>query len=199
MTTPEILPGFTVGELVWKDSLECDIHEGVSDSTGENVAIKFISKNSMLIEDVKKRLDNELACLSKLKHTNIQNLLQVIENPQHIVRVYDYSTGGNVRQYFLQKQQGFSLDWEQSQTVMLQITAAVTHLHTHSIVHKDLTLDNIGLVVKGSSHHVKITGFYECVILESSEQDVDRECLTAGNRSYDFTDLIYLYSSHVSI
>ena len=180
MTTPETLPGFTLGELIGKDCLDYDIHEGVSDSTGKNVAIKFISKNSMLIEDVKKRLNSELACLSKLKHTNIQNLLQVIENPQHIVHVYDCCTGGNVRQYFLQEQQGFALDWEQTQSVMLQITSAVTHLHIHGIVHKDLTLDNIGLVVKGSLHHVKITGFYECVILESSEQDVGKECLTAA-------------------
>ena len=196
MTTPEILiPGFTVSELIGKDNLDCDIREGASDSTGENVAIKFIPKHSMLIENVKKRLDIELACLTKLKHTNIQNLLQVIEKPQYIVRVYDYSTGENLRQYLLQEQQGFALDWEQTQTVMLQITSAVTHLHAHGIVHKDLTLDNIGLVVKGSLHHVKISGFYVCEILQSSEQDVGSECLKAG---IVFTDLLCLYSLHVS-
>jgi len=183
MTTHGIvLPGFTLGDLIGKDSLDCDVHEGKSDATGEIVSIKVIPKNVMLIEDMKKRLDTELACLTKVNHTNIQNLLQVIDNPEHIVRVYDYGlTGGNLRQYFLQQEQpGFALDWEQTQTVMLQLIAAVTHLHTHGIVHKDLRLDNIGLVVKGSLLHVKITGFYVCEILGSSDQDLGSEGLTAG-------------------
>ena len=201
-----MVPAFTVGEMVGKDSLDCDVYEGKSHVTsGDNVALKFIPNNAMLLENIKKRLDIELACLTKLKHTNIQNLLEVIENPQHVVRVYDYDsslTGGNIRQYFLQERNGFALDWEQTQAVMLQLISAVTHLHTNDIIHKDITLDNIGLVVKGSLHHVKLTSFYVCEILQAPDQDLVLDRLTAGighHRTYECTNPIYSYASHLPL
>ena len=56
--------------------------------------------------------------------------------------------------------------------VLFQIISALTHLHSNNIVHKDVTLDNIGLVRKGSLHHVKLTGFYVCEIVASPDQDL---------------------------
>ena len=166
---------FTVGELVGRDRLCCDVHEGKFDLTGECVALKFIPKKSLMISTIKDRLDTELACLTKLKHTNIQNLLEEVENPQHIVRLYDYSstlTGGNIRHYLREQREGYALVWEQAQVVLLQIISAVTHLHSKGVIHKDLTLDNIGLVTKGSLHQVKLTGFYVCEIVQSPDQDL---------------------------
>ena len=57
-----MVPAFTVGEMVGKDSLDCDVYEGKSHVTsGDNVALKFIPNNAMLLENIKKRLDIELA------------------------------------------------------------------------------------------------------------------------------------------
>ena len=198
-----LLPAITVGEMMEIDSsLGCDVYDGKSNVTGERVTLKFISKNSMLTEEIKNRLDIELACLTKLKHTNIQNLLEVIVQPQHIVRVYDYcgmsSGSGNIRQYLLQERNGiFALDWEQTQTVMLQLILAITHLHRNNIIHKDVTLDNIGLVVNGSLHHVKLMGFYCCEILPSSDHDLPAGSLTAGNCTLFIVHfLLYYYLLH---
>ena len=176
---------FTVGGLVGRDRLCCDVHEGKFDLTGECVALKFIPKKAMVNGLIKDRLDTELACLTKLKHTNIQNLLEIVDKPQHIVRLYDYSstmTGGNIRHYLREQREGFALVWEQAQVVLLQIISAVTHLHINGVIHKDLTLDNIGLVTKGSLHHVKLTGFYICEIVQSPDQDLIAP--SAGTLSY---------------
>jgi len=166
---------FTIGECLGKNRLGCDVYEGKFDLTGEFAALKFIPKKVLMKASIKDRLDTELACLTKLKHPNIQNLLEVVEKPQHIVRLYDYSstlTGGNIRHYLRAQRDGFALVWEQAQVVLLQIISAVTHLHSKMVIHKDLTLDNIGLVTKGSLHQVKLTGFYVCEIVQSLDQDL---------------------------
>ena len=176
---------FTVGELVGRNRLGFDVHEGKFDLTGECVALKFIPKVVLVNGFIKDRLDTELACLTKLKHVNIQNLLEIVDKPQHIVRLYDYSstlTGGNIRHYLREQREGFALVWEQAQVVLFQLISALSHLHYNGVIHKDLTLDNIGLVTKGSLHHVKLTGFYICEIVKSPDQDLIAPL--AGTLSY---------------
>ena len=176
---------FTVGECLGRNRLGCDVYEGTFDLTGESAALKFIPKKSLMKGSIKDRLDTELACLTKLKHPNIQNLLEVVEKPQHIVRIYDYSStlsGGNIRHYLREQREGYALVWEQAQVVLLQIISALSHLHMSGVIHKDLTLDSICLVTKGSLHQVKLTGFYVSEIVQSLDQDLIAP--SAGTLSY---------------
>ena len=120
--------------MIGRTKLGNEVYEGKFDLTTEPVALKFIPKKVTGYGAMKDRLDTELACLTKLKHTNIlhaniQNLLDVVEKPLHMVRIVDYSnslTCGNIMQYFLQEKVGFALAWEQAEVVILKYTHTYT-------------------------------------------------------------------------
>ena len=88
---------------------------------------------------------SEVAILKSLNHENIIQLLDYqIQNDQHalVFPLYD----GDL---FQRLESGGPFTESVAQTITLQLTLAVDHLHTHGIIHRDIKLENV--LVQGMS------------------------------------------------
>ncbi|CEF64080.1 MAP/microtubule affinity-regulating kinase 3 [Strongyloides ratti] len=120
--------------------------------TKVQVAIKIVKKADLNEESMCK-MRKEIEVLKKIKHPNIVELYQVIENDKKICLVMEYCSGGELFDY-LGKVKRFSDN--EARKKFRQIVSAVQYLHHNGIVHRDLKAENILLDDKGN---IKIADF----------------------------------------
>uniref|UniRef100_A0A0K0EQY8 non-specific serine/threonine protein kinase n=1 Tax=Strongyloides stercoralis TaxID=6248 RepID=A0A0K0EQY8_STRER len=120
--------------------------------TKVQVAIKIVKKADLNEESMCK-MRKEIEVLKKIRHPNIVELYQVIENDKKICLVMEYCSGGELFDY-LGKVKRFSDN--EARKKFRQIVSAIQYLHHNGIVHRDLKAENILLDDKGN---IKIADF----------------------------------------
>jgi serine/threonine protein kinase len=76
---------------------------GIHKLTGKKVAIKTIDKDYMKDDFSKKKVEQEVYILKKIRHSNIIRLLETFESPKHFLIVMEYVGGGDLLQYVKQR------------------------------------------------------------------------------------------------
>lgn len=105
-------------------------------STNEYFAVKCLEKGRA--EDLQ-QLRDEISIMCELDHPNIVRIEEVYESPTTLYIVQELCTGGELFDR-LEDQSHFSE--EQCAKLVKQMLAAVSYLHKHGIVHRDLKLEN---------------------------------------------------------
>lgn len=118
--------------------------------TGTDVAIKFVKKEKALDGH---KFTFEPKIQSVLDHRNICKLYGCLDVSDSLVLILEHVKGIDLHRYL--KRHG-RMDEEHARTLFIQILDAVDYLHTHSIVHRDLKLENV-IVEDGGN--VKICDF----------------------------------------
>ena len=153
--------------------------------TGEEVALKFISKAQLGSLADAERVKTEINCLDNLRHPHVIRLLEVISSDANIVLVFEFAHGGDLRNAVRSK--GYFSEAEACK-LFLQMVSGVTYCHRHNIVHHDLKLENILL---DSAGNVKIADFgLSCVYKPGS-----RSRSTAGSLAYIAPEVLNTESS----
>lgn len=113
---------------------------GKNRETGESVAVKSISKNS--VQDAE-ALGLEIEFLKLADHPNIVRFLETFEDSTHIHLVMELCSGGELWQRILaaHDMDGCFTDQELA-AALQQMLRAVAYCHSHSIVHRDLKPQN---------------------------------------------------------
>ncbi|XP_026163764.1 serine/threonine-protein kinase PLK4 [Mastacembelus armatus] len=144
---------FKVLTLLGKGSFAC-VYRAKSVKTGLEVAIKTIDKKAMHKAGMVQRVTNEVEIHCRLKHPSILELYNYFEDSNYVYLVLEMCHNGEMSRYLKERKMPFSED--EARHFMHQIVKGMLYLHTHGILHRDLTLSNLLLT---NNMNIKIADF----------------------------------------
>ncbi len=121
--------------------------------TGKLVAIKTIDKSYMKDDFSRRKVMQEVYILKKIRHPNVIRLLEVFESPKHFLMVMEYASDGDLLQFVKKKRR---LTEPVAKFIFKQIVYGLAHIHSRSVLHRDVKLDNILI---DSNNVIKICDF----------------------------------------
>ncbi|XP_068701948.1 serine/threonine-protein kinase PLK4-like [Montipora foliosa] len=131
---------FQVLEVIGKGGFAC-VYRASCISTGQAVAIKMIDKKGMRTSGLVARVRNEVEIHCQLKHPSILELYNYFEDANYVYLILEMCHNGEVNRYL--KKTGRPVSENQARHIMTQVVKGVLYLHSHGIIHRDLTLGNI--------------------------------------------------------
>ncbi|KAJ8921657.1 hypothetical protein NQ315_010566 [Exocentrus adspersus] len=120
--------------------------------TGIEVAIKMIDKKLMQATGMVSRVKQEVSIHSRLKHPSILELFICFEDINYVYLVLELCHNGELQKYVKEK----SLSEAEVSSIMRQVVEGIRYLHSHNILHRDLSLSNLLLT---KDMQVKIADF----------------------------------------
>lgn len=125
-------------------------------STGKKVAIKEMDLSH---QPRKELIVNEILVMKESQHPNIVNFLEsYLVKSNELWVVMEYMEGGALTDII----ENNTLEEDQISSICLETCKGLGHLHSQSIIHRDIKSDNVLLDAQG---HVKITDFGFCAKL----------------------------------
>ncbi|KAI8144169.1 kinase-like domain-containing protein [Fennellomyces sp. T-0311] len=129
---------------------------GVHRHTGEQVAIKIISKTHLAANPaIEKAVRREIAIMKLIHHPNVMSLVDVIDddNSPDLHLILEYVEGGELFEYLVSKGK---LGENEARHHFQQMILGLDYCHHHLICHRDLKPENLLL---DSSNNIKIADF----------------------------------------
>ncbi|XP_066241108.1 serine/threonine-protein kinase PLK4 [Saccopteryx leptura] len=149
----EKIEDFKVGNLLGKGSF-AGVYRAESIHTGLEVAIKMIDKKAMYKVGMVQRVQNEVKIHCQLKHPSILELYNYFEDSNYVYLVLEMCHNGEMNRYLKNRRKPFSEN--EARHFMHQIITGMLYLHSHGILHRDLTLSNLLLT---RNMNIKIADF----------------------------------------
>lgn len=122
--------------------------------TGIEVAIKMIDKKLMQAAGMVGRVRQEVAIHSRLKHPSVLELYTFFEDMNYVYLVLELCHNGELQRYL--KNNAVILDEEEASHLFRQVVQGLLYLHSHNILHRDISLANLLL---SKDMRVKIADF----------------------------------------
>lgn len=121
-----------------------------STATGQRVVAKRLQYDALSQNELR-LLENEVKVCARLRHPNIAHYFGTVVNSDKVLICLEYAAGGtladSIDRHFDRKQ-----PYESSAAVLWirQIAAAVSHMHSMRILHRDLSANNVFLSASGN-------------------------------------------------
>ncbi|KAJ2833685.1 hypothetical protein GGI24_000754, partial [Coemansia furcata] len=125
----------------------------------ELVAVKVVDKRALKDNAAEQRLAAEVAIHESLSHTGVVPLYDSFEDERFVYLVMEHCSSGDLWRYLRQRGGGgelAALAEGEARHVMRQTAGAVSYLHAHGVLHRDLKLANILLT---QSMDVRVADF----------------------------------------
>ncbi|KAI8996821.1 kinase-like domain-containing protein [Pilobolus umbonatus] len=129
---------------------------GIHRTTGEQVAIKIISKSHLAANPaIEKAVKREIAIMKLIHHPNVMSLIDVIDDPasSDLYLILEYVEGGELFEYLVSKGR---LSENEARHHFQQIILGLDYCHHHLICHRDLKPENLLL---NGKNNIKIADF----------------------------------------
>ncbi|KAF8472538.1 hypothetical protein BDZ91DRAFT_437327 [Kalaharituber pfeilii] len=155
------------------------VHKAIRRKDGEPVAIKIIARRVTirnLDRNTKKNggVKKEVEILEQLRHPNIVQYHECLEDDGHIYIVMEYIGGGNLEEYV---QKHLRMAEPLVQDVTRQVLRGIQYVHEMGISHRDLKPDNI-LISCNNPIAVKISDFGLAKMVRAEETFLKTFCGT---------------------
>lgn len=117
----------------------CDVWTARSKKTGQMYALKIIPKstndpqNATYVEEMR----NEIDILKKIDHPNVFRVYEMFESDHFIYMVSEYLSNGDLYSRPLPYSE------PDAAMVLTKMLSAVTYLHEHHVIHRDLKMENV--------------------------------------------------------
>lgn len=122
------------------------------------------------------RVRQEVSIHSRLKHPSILQLYTFFEDANYVYLVLELAHNGEFYQYLKETQK--ILSENETATVMQQVIAGILYLHSHNILHRDISLSNLLLT---KSMQVKISDFGLATQLSSHDGNIHKSLCGTPN------------------
>ena len=126
---------------------------GIHNPTKEKVAIKVLEKEKIMDEGDRERISREIQILKILRHPNIIQLYEIIEDEAKLYLITEFASGGELFDYIVAQQRVKEIE---ASKFFQQITDGIEYIHKLNIVHRDLKPENLLLDEK---MNIKIVDF----------------------------------------
>jgi serine/threonine protein kinase len=143
---------YKIGRMLGKGAFG-KVNLGMHKLARKLVAIKSINKQFLNDERSRKKVMQEVSIIKRTRHPNVVKLFETFESEKHILFSMEMCAGGDLLNYVRKRRK---LKEPIAKTLFKQIIEAIGYIHSRSIVHRDIKLDNILLDGKGN---VKIGDF----------------------------------------
>eukprot|EP00002_Diphylleia_rotans_P038824 TRINITY_DN8874_c0_g1_i1.p1 TRINITY_DN8874_c0_g1~~TRINITY_DN8874_c0_g1_i1.p1 ORF type:complete len:1177 (+),score=169.30 TRINITY_DN8874_c0_g1_i1:71-3601(+) len=129
------------------------VKKALDTETKQFVAIKIFLKASETFDP--RLVANEVAVMKQFSHPNIVKFISAMEDQKYIYLVMEYADGGDLLR--LAMKSGRMQD-DMARHIFSQIVAAVSHMKSQNVTHRDLKLENI-LLCSSPELTVKLSDF----------------------------------------
>ncbi len=126
---------------------------GIHIPTKEKVAIKVLEKNKIVDEGDRERISREIQILKIIRHPNITQLYEIIEDEVQLYLIMEFVPKGELFDYIVSQQR---IKEHQASKFFQQIVDGIEYIHKLNIVHRDLKPENLLLDEK---MNIKIVDF----------------------------------------
>lgn len=133
---------YSVLDLVGKGGFAC-VYRAKSKHNGQEVAIKMIDKKFMQAAGMVARVRNEVEIHSRLKHPAVLELYNYFEDANYVYLVVEMCHNGELNRYLKSTQT--RLTETEARRIFRQVVEGLLYLHSHKILHRDLSLSNLML------------------------------------------------------
>ncbi|KAJ4704369.1 Lectin receptor-like kinase [Melia azedarach] len=119
------------------------VYKGVLPTTGSEVAVKKITRNSL---QGMREFAAEIESLGRLRHKNLVNLQGWCKRKTDLLLVYEYIPNGSLDSLLFKPKNGFVLDWGQRFNIVKGIAAGLLYLHEEweqVVIHRDVKTSNV--------------------------------------------------------
>ena len=130
---------YRLGGLVGKGAFSA-VYSAVSKLTNVTVALKAVEKSALVDPRRARKLTQEMEILRLTRHPHLVKLYELIETPSHLYFVLEFLSGGTLLSLV---QTTGKLTEKAAKPLFLHICLGLKALHEHSIVHRDIKLDNM--------------------------------------------------------
>ena len=145
---------YVVGKEIGKGAY-ATVYLGMYQRYNKKVALKCYAKEKMKDLQRKKAVRREIRLMKKLDHPNIARLYDAVETETQVILVMEYVGGGSTHG-FLKSKPNRQMDESEARKIIAQLMSALSYLHSKSIAHRDIKLENVML---DSRSNVKLIDF----------------------------------------
>ncbi|XP_052778157.1 serine/threonine-protein kinase NIM1-like [Mya arenaria] len=144
---PKVLKEITLGKRIGFYRIRGELGSGnfsqvkmgIHALTKEKVAIKILDKTK-LDQKTQRLLSREISSMERLHHPNIIRLYEVVETLAKLHIVMEYAGGGEL---FTKISNEGKLPEPEARHIFSQVAAAMEHMHSQNIIHRDLKAENV--------------------------------------------------------
>ncbi|XP_055383593.1 serine/threonine-protein kinase PLK4 [Condylostylus longicornis] len=149
----ETIEEYEILNLLGKGGFAC-VYKARCKNTNLFVAIKMINKKLMQAAGMVDRVRQEVSIHSRLKHSSILELYTFFEDFNHVYLVLELAHNGELQRFL--KDHKKVLTESEAAEIMQQVVSGLLYLHSHKILHRDMSLSNLLLT---KDMQVKIADF----------------------------------------
>ncbi|XP_013119238.2 serine/threonine-protein kinase PLK4 [Stomoxys calcitrans] len=123
--------------------------------TNQYVAIKMIDKKLIHGASMTNRVRQEVEIHSRLKHPSVLELYTFFQDANYVYLVLELAHNGELQRY-MKLTMRRSMTESEAASIVQQVVAGLLYLHSHNIMHRDISLSNLLL---SKDMHIKIADF----------------------------------------
>lgn len=161
---------YTIGELLGQGTFGT-VHEALHIATGERWAIKGVNKEKAGSSAIQ-LLEREVQILKRVDHEHIIRLNEIFETSSRMFLVMELCEGGELADEL--KKKGH-LNESDTKNILERLASAISYLHKHDIVHRDMKLENVLLSQNpndpSDKFYIKVTDFGLSVVKDGTGHD----------------------------
>jgi len=167
---------YTMGDVLGRGAFSV-VKEVVSKRSGRRYAVKIIDKKN--VGQDMQRLRTEIEILTRVKHPNIINLKEIMEDEDTLFIITELVTGGELFDKIVELGAYTEAD---AAELVAKMVSAIDYLHSMNIVHRDLKPENLLLKDTNKIAEVKLADFGLSKIVSEGvqKQMMQTACGTPG-------------------
>ena len=133
------------------------VHKAVRRDTGDEVAVKIVSRQQgMRWSRAVRIFEHEAEMLRLCAHSNVVSVFGLYQGPRDLALTLEMVPNGDMQQFL---QRHGALAEHAVNAIILQLVRALAHVHSCGVLHRDVKLENLLVVHPGAAPHVKLCDF----------------------------------------